>query len=692
MYQSNDHLFAKIFLSCIDRKLLAQTITTLRHHKPEMSDQDLMHIYMADPVISAISPNAFFDEQWYRLNNPDIQSAIAERRLSSGFIHYINAGIFEGRWPTGLMQSMARPATQCAAPLHNIDNENYLSRNTQARRFIEHFPILTPLAHYNAYGRFLGMLAAPAGTLDAAVPASGDRQYFEIMAEAFDPEWYVKTYIAGDPEARFQDDPLSHYLIYGIPRGHSPSAAFDEGFYRAFYPEIRLAIEKGDVPCGFYHYIVAGREEGRLPAYDRRNSLEAWAPGVTRPVLLERVPEIRTRLQPPNVKRRDANTAPRIWVLLPTINPDITFGGYRSVLELIRRLYERGHAVTIVCTEDGQANKAYFIWRESSEKFQKILREIEVIGPADGHALNIGPADKIIVYSLWDLYAADHIRAIVPGVKIILLAQEFEPIFYENSAARAMIEEAYRIDHYPLINSNFLQRYFEAHRIGVFGKAQPAKPGADYCVFEHRINRLAEQSAKQINARRDRVLVAYARPESHAARNMFELLVLALRELCAEGLFGPEWRFIGLGALTEIEPIPIGGAHRLVMYPKMSESEYIQHTNDMDIGVSLMYAPHPSVMPFEFATTGALVVTNAYENRSAEELAAICPNIIAGRPTIEGIAGALREAVSRVSNAKARIANIYRPKAASWDDIFDDALLQTVFGPASSQAAPRPRR
>jgi len=684
MYHHHDEIFSKLFMTCVDRDLLNGTIVALYGPRAEMRDQDLLDMYLTDPAVAAISPNSFFDEQWYRLRNPEIRADIENGRLISAFVHYINAGIFEGRWPNSFMQSIALPDTKAPPRLDTIDAEAYLAVNAQARNFLRHFPILTPLAHYNAFGRFLGMtIAHPAQPSDID-QLNKNRHYFEVMSEEFDAAWYTKEYIGDDADERFLEDPLSHYLLYGIPRGYSPSAVFDEGFYRAFYPEIREAIEQGNVPCGFYHYIVGGRQEGRLPAYDRKNSLEAWAPGVTRPVLLDRIDQIRTRLQPRKITFGN-NATPRIWVMLPTINPDITFGGYRSVLELIRRLHELGYAITIICTEDGQANKAYFLWRESSENFRKILHEIDVIGSADARAITIGGSDTIVVYSLWDLYAADHIRKRVPSVRIVLLAQEFEPIFYENSTARAIIEEAYRIPHYPLINSNFLRRYFESHRIGVFGGNTAAIRDRDYSIFEHRINKLNEQTESQIKNRNERVLITYARPENHAARNMFELLILALRQVCSEGLFGPEWRFIGLGALTEIEPVPIGGAHKLMMYPKMNEQEYIRYISAMDIGVSLMYAPHPSVMPFEFATTGALVVTNSYENRSAEELSAISGNIIAGRPTIEGIAGALREAISCVSDAKSRIANIYRPRAAGWNEIFHEDLINTVFGFSAPQ-------
>jgi hypothetical protein len=93
-----------------------------------------------------------------------------------------------------------------------------------------------------------------------------------------------------------------------------------------------------------------------------------------------------------------------------------------------------------------------------------------------------------------------------------------------------------------------------------------------------------------------------------------------------------------------------------------------------------MFAPHPSVMPFEFATTGAVVVTNTYENRSAEDLAKICPNIIAGPPSLEGITTALRQALRLASDVATRLDQRYQPQNKSWGTIFNQPLLQQVFG------------
>ena len=686
MVDSHQQALADLFFRCVDMDRLRGTAINSGFDARHLDEHQLFNLYLEQPSLAAASPNALFDEQWYRQSNPDVAAAIEDGRFRSGFLHFIQTGLFEGRWPSEAIQSFA--ARRFAEPLPAVSwiaAAAYLSANPEARSFLRHFPILEPLSHYNSYGRFLGL------TLPVASPRAEDvtdaANYFDTIATDFDADWYRQQYLGGDVKGRFLEDPFSHYLIRGIPCGHSPNAVFDEAFYRVFYPDVSEAIAGGAIPCGFYHYIVAGKAEARLPRYDRRRALEARIRGVTKPALLERIDGIRARMQERRITIDD-DREPMIWVLLPTINPDITFGGYRSVFELMRRLHDNGHRVTILCTEDSQADKSYFLWRETSPDLRRLVQGIAVVGLAAGRNLVVGPADTVIAYSLWDLYAADQVRRAAPSTRVVLLAQEFEPIFYDHCTARAQLVEAYRIPHYPIINSRFLQSYFEHHRIGIFGRNPLPQHGRDYFTFEHKINRLLEQTSEQMAKRTERVLIAYARPEGHAARNMFETLILALQQVQSEGLFGPEWSFIGLGALTDIEPVPLGGTHKLVMRPKMSEDEYTHHVSMMDIGISLMYAPHPSVMPFEFATTGALVVTNSYENRSEADLAAISHNIIAGPPTVSGIAQALREAIERVPDIESRVRNIYRPKATSWDEIFDDDMLRTVFpSPALAESA-----
>ncbi len=661
---------------CIDYHLLRQTISALGMSlSADCDHNELIETYLTNSTLAAISPNLYFDEQWYRLYNADVLAAIDAGYVYSGFVHYVMFGIFEGRWPNPGLHSFRQDAGNIPAATDDIDAALYISAHDGARIFLNHFPIISPLQHYNLFGRMLGFKMQK----NCSQNVLPNTSHFDKIAAEFDANYYRNKYLTGDISPRYFNDPFSHYLIYGIAKAYSPNAYFDEAWYRAFYSEVRIAIESGEILSGFYHYIAAGRDEGRLPRFERKGALEARISGVTSPSLMYRIPEIRNRLlQHKRVVTQD--TAPRLWFLIPTINPDITFGGYRSAFELMNAAHNAGYDIGLMCTEDVHADMEYFLWRETSETFRKLFQKIPFVNQARESEINIGTKDTLIIYTVWDLYAAEHIRKFAPDIKVVLLAQEYEPIFHDNSSTRAILEEAYKIPHFPLINSALLCKYMKAREIGIFSTPGGGIEGKDYAVFEHRINLLPSQKIAETRKRKDRVLVAYARPEGHAARNMFEVLVLALQAVCEEGLFGPEWSFIGLGALTEIDPIPLCNGHSLQIRPKMSEEEYTNCIACMDIGVSLMFAPHPSVMPFEFATTGAIVVTNTYENRSAPDLAAICPNIIAGPPSLAGITFALRDALRLVDDVGKRVRQRYKPQNKSWSTIFHPALLNNVFG------------
>ncbi len=101
-------------------------------------------------------------------------------------------------------------------------------------------------------------------------------------------------------------------------------------------------------------------------------------------------------------------------------------------------------------------------------------------------------------------------------------------------------------------------------------------------------------------------------------------------------LFDDSWRFVGLGSLRPDHVLPLGPPAPPGDGAKMPLDAYEQFMSSIDIGVSLMLAPHPSVVPFEFAATGAVVVTNTYENRSKRDLQAICRNITPVPPQPRG--------------------------------------------------------
>ena len=477
------------------------------------------------------------------------------------------------------------------------------------------------------------------------------------------------------------DDPFEHYLKFGAKAGHSPNAWFDESWYRAFYPEVRSALKDGWLPSGFYHYLYSGRTEGRLPRHDLALALEARMPGITIPSLLQRTEDLRKRLtRSKALPQLDSSLqdVPTIWFFFPTLNPDIMFGGYRAAIWLIIAMLREGFAVSAVCLDE-EPSREYFLLHEKSAVVKSAFSTMPIFSRQEFSKSAISHADRFVAYSVWDLPLCAQLASLAGKKLPILLAQEYEPVFYDNGAPRALCEGLYKLPHYAIINSTFLKSYFSEKKIGVFEDPAEVKRRTNHIVFEHKINQLPLSGAAELRAKRTRMLVLYARPEAHASRNLFEVAILALQKLCSDSHFGPEWRFEGVGALSRLPPVDLGGGHELRLHQKQSEADYCAMCGSMDIGVSLMYAPHPSVVPFEFATTGAIVVTNTYENRSAKQLSAICANIVPCQLSVDDVARAILLAKDRSENFEKREQQRLIPATSSWDEIFSSKFVADVF-------------
>jgi hypothetical protein len=177
-------------------------------------------------------------------------------------------------------------------------------------------------------------------------------------------------------------------------------------------------------------------------------------------------------------------------------------------------------------------------------------------------------------------------------------------------------------------------------------------------------------------ARRERRrLLFYARLESYSPRNLFDLGLLALGDLIAEGTIDDRWDLYGIGSVGGPARFELPGGHDLQITPRQAEGSYADFLSRHDIGVSLMHSPHPSLVPIEMASAGMVTVTNSYANKTAEEMARISPNLIAGEPTREGIAEALRRACAAVDDFEARVAGAAVRWPTDWDSALDEALL-----------------
>jgi hypothetical protein len=147
-----------------------------------------------------------------------------------------------------------------------------------------------------------------------------------------------------------------------------------------------------------------------------------------------------------------------------------------------------------------------------------------------------------------------------------------------------------------------------------------------------------------------------------------------------EGAFRRGWELRGIGSVAGDRRVDLGGDVDLQIMPRAAQSDYARLLTEHDLGLALMYSPHPSLVPIEMASAGLLTVTNTFENKTSAALAEISGNLVAGEPTVEGIATALLQAAAGVEDFERRAREAAVRWSQDWGESFDEALLDRLQG------------
>ena len=374
----------------------------------------------------------------------------------------------------------------------------------------------------------------------------------------------------------------------------------------------------------------------------------------------------------------DVDAPERVNVLIPTIDLEHFFGGYIAKFNLALALAARGARVRIVTVDHVPPLPPS--WREQIESYSGLAGvfdrvELEFARGA-GTGLEVSPADSFIASTWWSALIAGEATRAIGRERFLYLIQEYEPFTFPMGTYAALAEQSYATSHHALFSSELLRGYFRAHGIGVYAAGKRAGDTAS-ASFQNAITDVPAPTAAELAGRRTRKLLFYARPEPHAARNMFELGVMALGRALEQGALGG-WECHGVGAQGGGRRVPLTASAELTLLPRADQGAYAGLLRDHDLGLALMYTPHPSLVPIEMASAGMLTVTNTFENKSAEALVEISPNLIAAEPTVDGIAAALAEAAAAVDQYDRRVAGSEVAWSREWSRSFDDKLLERI--------------
>ena len=370
----------------------------------------------------------------------------------------------------------------------------------------------------------------------------------------------------------------------------------------------------------------------------------------------------------------------RVNLLVPTIELRHLFGGYIAKFNLARRLAERGHRVRIVAVDPTPALPDD--WREQVEAYAGlagVFEDVEVELARDAEApLELNPGDRLIATTWWTAHVARAAQEQLDCERMLYMIQEFEPFTRPQGSWSAYAMATYEMPHLALFSTALLRDFFAANRYGVYARGRQAGD-RDSAAFENAITAVDPPSVADLAARSRRGLLFYARPEPHGARNMFELGLLALRAAVEGGVFEGAWDLRGIGSVEGRDRVlGLGSGRRLELLSKRGQADYAALLGSHDVGLSLMYTPHPSLVPIEMASAGLLTVTNGFATKTPEAMAAISPNLLTVAADLESVVAGLREAVARCPEHEARRAGAEVAWSRSWEESFDDALMMRI--------------
>jgi hypothetical protein len=319
-------------------------------------------------------------------------------------------------------------------------------------------------------------------------------------------------------------------------------------------------------------------------------------------------------------------------------------------------------------------------WRRQVESYSGLaglFDRVEVEFGREGAPLEVSPRDRFIATTWWTAHAAHAALSELESERFVYLIQEYEPYTFPMGAVAAVANQTYTFPHYGLFSSEFLREFFRQRHLGVYAAGERAGDEASIS-FQNAITAVDPPSERELSSRTTRRLLFYARPEVHAIRNMFEAGLLALVEAVGDGTLGPEWELNGIGTVDQSQPIPLTRGAVLQMVPRRKQDRYAEILAAHDVGLALMYTPHPSLVPIEMASAGMLTVTNSFENKTSEAMAAISKNLIVAEPSIDGIAAALRAAVAAVDDVPRRVRGARVDWSSDWDESFNDRVIDRV--------------
>lgn len=382
--------------------------------------------------------------------------------------------------------------------------------------------------------------------------------------------------------------------------------------------------------------------------------------------------------QPLNTYVIPKSSLPRISLVTDSIGSGSLFGGVGTALLFAAQLANRMNATLRIVTrteEPSPANASQVLGAYGIRLRQEIQFAFapHVGGdypsalPAGETApsLDILPDEIFVTTSWWTTAAA---LPSVPPASIVYLLQEDERMFYPFGEERVQCERVLQVqDIRFVVNTQLLYDHLIATGLDHLRRAG--------CWFEPAFPKSLFHEREREPGGKKRFFF-YARPNN--SRNLFHIgLDLIDRAVNEEILDLAQWDIFLVG--KDIPNVTFGDGYSPQRIEGLDWEAYADLVGTIDLGLCLMYTPHPSYPPLDLAASGAVVVTNKFANK--QDLSGYSRNILAAELNTQAMLDALRAGVALAGDKEARSRNFAANALGSdWTQSFESTLESLSTG------------
>jgi hypothetical protein len=367
--------------------------------------------------------------------------------------------------------------------------------------------------------------------------------------------------------------------------------------------------------------------------------------GQLRPIHIYRMPE----------------TAPRVTMVTDSVNAGSLFGGVGTAMIFCALLARRlGSPLRVVTRTE----------RPDRKNLRKILAIHGIPLPSSvefahadmsalGRSLDIRKSDIFVTTSWWTTCA---VKRSIPAEQIVHIIQEDERMFYPYGDDHLLCHESLSDPRLRfIVNSRLLFDHFSAEGLETIVKNgawfEPAFPETQY-YFEDR------EPGHKLN------FVFYARP--HHIRNLYYRGIEVIDASIANGTLDPDrWHFTFVG--TQLDELTLSDCVKPTLLQNLKWADYLRLMRASDLGLALMYTPHPSYPPLDLAACGAVATTNKFGAKTSLER--YSRNILCSDLSPKSLLSCLAEGSILAQDRAKRRANYQQNSMCrSWEDSLKNAL------------------